>query len=65
MDKIAAYKLQENGLDTVDANLHLASLLTYSEMLEVASEINYISDSELNTLRQWREDPAAWTPEAY
>lgn len=48
-----------------DANLHLASLLTYSEMLEVASEINYISDSELNTLRQWREDPAAWTPEAY
>ncbi|MCI6495433.1 MAG: bifunctional 3,4-dihydroxy-2-butanone-4-phosphate synthase/GTP cyclohydrolase II [Bacteroidales bacterium] len=23
MDKIAAYKLQENGLDTVDANLHL------------------------------------------
>lgn len=23
MDKIAAYKLQENGMDTVDANLHL------------------------------------------
>ena len=23
MDKIAAYKLQEGGLDTVDANLHL------------------------------------------
>lgn len=23
MDKIAAYKLQENGLDTIDANLHL------------------------------------------
>ena len=23
MDKIAAYKLQENGFDTVDANLHL------------------------------------------
>lgn len=23
MDKIKAYKLQENGLDTVDANLHL------------------------------------------
>lgn len=26
MDKIKAYKLQENGLDTVDANLHLGHL---------------------------------------
>ncbi|MDE7343463.1 MAG: orotate phosphoribosyltransferase [Muribaculaceae bacterium] len=48
-----------------DANLSLVSLLSYSEMLEVASEIDYISPSELETLRQWREDPAAWTPETY
>lgn len=48
-----------------DANITLASLLTYSEMLEVASEINYITPSELETLRQWRQDPAAWTPETY
>ena len=27
MDKIKAYKLQENGLDTVDANLHLGHLV--------------------------------------
>lgn len=48
-----------------DANLSMAPLLTYSEMLEVASEIDYISPAELETLRQWREDPAAWTPETY
>lgn len=48
-----------------DANITLASLLTYGEMLEVASEINYITPSELETLRQWRQDPAAWTPETY
>ncbi|MDE5843208.1 MAG: orotate phosphoribosyltransferase [Muribaculaceae bacterium] len=46
-----------------DANLSLVSLLTYSEMLEVASEIDYITPAELDTLRQWREDPSAWTPE--
>ncbi len=48
-----------------DANLSMAPLLTYSEMLEVASEIDYISPAEFETLRQWREDPAAWTPETY
>lgn len=48
-----------------DANLSMAPLLTYSKMLEVASEIDYISPAELETLRQWREDPAAWTPETY
>lgn len=48
-----------------DANLSLASLITYSEMLSVASEIDYITPAELDTLRQWREDPSAWTPEAF
>ena len=48
-----------------DANLSLAPLLTYSEMLEVASEMEYLSSNELETLTQWREDPAAWTPETY
>lgn len=48
-----------------DSNLSLISLLTYNEMLEVASEIDYITPSELETLQQWREDPSAWTPETY
>lgn len=47
------------------ANLSLAALLTYSEMLEVASGIDYLSEAEFEALRQWREDPAAWTPETY
>lgn len=48
-----------------DANISLESLLTYNEMLEVASEINYITPAELETLQQWRQDPASWTPEGY
>ena len=48
-----------------DSNLTLASLLTYNEMLEVASEIDYITPGELETLQQWREDPSSWTPESF
>jgi orotate phosphoribosyltransferase len=48
-----------------DANLSLVSLLTYSEMLEVASEIEYISQDELEALRQWREDPSSWVPQSF
>ncbi len=48
-----------------DSNLSLVSLLTYNEMLEVASEIDYITPTELETLQQWREDPSAWTPESF
>lgn len=48
-----------------DSNLSLVSLLTYNEMLDVASEIDYITPTELETLQQWREDPSAWTPENY
>lgn len=47
-----------------DANLPLLSLLTYSEMLAVASDINYINSSDLKSLQAWCKDPIAWTPES-
>ena len=45
-----------------EANINLISLCDYSTMLEVAEETNYISPQEAETLREWREDPASWTP---
>ena len=45
-----------------EADVNLVSLCTYSTMIEVAEETNYISPSEAETLREWREDPADWTP---
>lgn len=44
------------------ANVQLLTLSNYSAMLEAALEINYIKDSDLETLKQWRKDPANWTP---
>lgn len=46
-----------------EANINLISLCDYSTMIEVAEETNYISPSEADTLREWREDPAGWMPD--
>ncbi len=46
-----------------EADVNLVSLCTYSTMLEAAEEINYISPSEAEALREWRKDPAIWAPE--
>lgn len=45
-----------------EKNIPLISLLTYSKMIEVAQEQKYIQPSDLDTLHQWREDPAGWMP---
>lgn len=44
------------------ANVELLTLSNYSAMLEAALEINYIKDTDLEALKQWRKDPANWTP---
>lgn len=43
-------------------NISLQSLLTYATMIEVAREIHYLDESDVETLKEWREDPASWTP---
>lgn len=45
-----------------DANVKLITLSNYSAMLEAALDTNYIEESELDTLREWRKDPANWVP---
>lgn len=45
-----------------EGNLRLKSLLTYSAMIDVAREISYLNEDDVETLREWREDPASWTP---
>ena len=44
------------------ANVDLVTLSNYNSMLEAALEINYIHDDELETLKEWRRDPANWVP---
>lgn len=45
-----------------DADVRLLTVSNYSSMLETALETNYIEAADLETLKEWRKDPAAWTP---
>ena len=49
----AAENLQEKGIE-------FFTLSDYSTMLEVALEKAYINADDLNSLNEWREDPASW-----
>lgn len=44
-----------------DAEVKIHNLLTYEKLLEVAIKENYISEDKLEILREWREDPEAWS----
>ncbi|MDE7426348.1 MAG: orotate phosphoribosyltransferase [Muribaculaceae bacterium] len=45
-----------------EAGVKLVTLSNYNAMLEAALATDYIKAADINTLREWREDPAAWTP---
>lgn len=42
--------------------VRLITLSNYNVMLETALEMGYIKIGDLETLREWRHDPASWMP---
>lgn len=44
------------------ANVELLTLSNYSALLEAALDTNYIRPADLDTLKEWRKDPANWVP---
>lgn len=46
-----------------EANVRLLTLSDYNTMLEVALETEYITEDDIETLHNWRTDPANWVPE--
>lgn len=43
-----------------EAGVTLTTLSNYNAVLEVAVETNYIAASDVETLKEWRKDPANW-----
>ena len=44
------------------SGVKLITLSNYNSMLEAALETDYIKPDDLETLKQWRKDPASWSP---
>ncbi len=43
-----------------DARVKLVTLSDYEHLLELAQEIGYVKESDIEALRVWRKDPANW-----
>lgn len=42
------------------ANVKLVTLSNYNVLMEVAKRLNMINDDDVNSLQEWRENPAGW-----
>ena len=52
---IAAEAFEQEGVK-------LFTITNYSAMIKAAVATNYIKESDVVTLQQWRDDPAGWVP---
>ena len=43
-------------------DVNLVTIGNYTTMLEAALKTNYIKESDVEALAQWRKDPANWVP---
>ncbi len=45
-----------------EADVNLTTLSNYNAVIEEALKINYIGESDVAILQEWRKDPANWNP---
>lgn len=61
MAAIFTYGFQIADSNFKNAGIELATLSNYSSLLEKAVHQNYISNSDLDTLQEWRTNPSEWS----
>jgi orotate phosphoribosyltransferase len=52
------FKIAEDNFR--DAGVELVTLSNYEALIEEAVKTNYVKESDLESLKVWRKDPAAW-----
>lgn len=60
MVAIFSYNFEIAKENFENANVNLHTLSNYENLLEQALDTNYIKETELKTLENWRKDPANW-----
>ncbi|MEJ6527122.1 orotate phosphoribosyltransferase [Exiguobacterium sp. USCH10] len=58
---IFSYGLPILEKNLADANLSATSLTTFPELVEVAESTGNLTKSEIHSLREWQQDPRAWS----
>lgn len=44
-----------------EAKVELTTLSDYNSLIEAAAETSFISESDVETLKDWRKDPSSWS----
>lgn len=57
---IFTYELAKGTKNFADAGLAIDTLSNYSTLLEVAHETSYITEAEMDLLKDWSKDPENW-----
>lgn len=60
MVAIFTYGFEKSVVAFRDADCELTTLSNYSVLVERALETGYITDSDVEALKEWRIDPASW-----
>jgi orotate phosphoribosyltransferase len=60
MVAIFTYQFKKASDEFKAENCTLDTLCNYSVLVDTALSIGYIGDTEVETLRKWRQDPSAW-----
>lgn len=57
---IFTYELAKGTKNFADAGIAIDTLSNYSTLLEVAHETSYITEAEMDLLKDWSKDPENW-----
>ncbi|CAM2362064.1 orotate phosphoribosyltransferase [Listeria seeligeri] len=57
---IFTYGLEKGNKLLAEANTKLVTLTNYDELIEVALTKNYVSKEDMQTLKEWKQNPETW-----